>query len=227
MNLATGCSSVTEVQQDTTISASPMADSDHSAPVPRTSASPPPGISSNGFTGVAADSVAGGSTTINAATDNVGTTQNILNEEKQPYDDGKGSDRDQETEVAWRDEKSDSSLTNDGRPADRGLTQGGAALGKDADSSNSDGESGFVAFGRKLGEMFSFFRPKEKPTGVKWRSASWFITLVVAVGVTMDVLAYVSMALVECSGVVVQLSERGSTWVSHSAYPPAADRTAE
>lgn len=106
-----------------------------------------------------------------------------------------------EKSIAWREEKLEPSLPSPSTP-DSNLDDKPVAARSDAPSSHggkghyeqedggSGGHSGFVSFGKKLGEMFG--TPKRRPPGLKWRSASWFITAVVAVGVTMDVLAYVS-----------------------------------
>lgn len=63
----------------------------------------------------------------------------------------------------------------------------------DGDKHGDTNES--TALRTRLGAMFTHWTPKRRPAGLKWRSASWFITSVVAVGVTMDVLAYVSVPL--------------------------------
>ncbi|EKD00126.1 hypothetical protein A1Q2_05562 [Trichosporon asahii var. asahii CBS 8904] len=110
-----------------------------------------------------------------------------------------------EKTIAWREEKlekleeleptipSSSDGKSDGKLDATGASHTGLSGhgGKSSDGDEKNpGHSGFVAFGKKMGELFGVFTPKGRPPGLKWRSASWFITAVVAVGVTMDVLAY-------------------------------------
>lgn len=118
---------------------------------------------------------------------------------KQSYDNAQAYDGEGEKTIAWREEKLEPALDGDVRRADGGVSHGGHSScgGKGVSASEDEDEggkggSGFVAFGKKLGELFGVLTPKGRPAGLKWRSASWFITAVVAVGVTMDVLAYVS-----------------------------------